>query len=396
MSEFTDHKALRIKKIESFCIAIINRDNPQQVVKENWDLIENINPEDVISVVHNLSKLDFSMATLKEGINKVLNLFYKALNQNDWQELKENSFFSILLQNNQVLDKKLKEIRQFNRDINKNPENTETIKELKNRFTELIAYDSYYQLKENVIFPVLEKKWTDIGCLAVMWSFHDDIRRALKQTVAILTEKKFDLKEFNRVSAKVFFVTNAIKFREEQILYPMIIKTISKKEIDKMHISANEFNLPFAKLKQKKTDNELDDNKEINLGTGYVTAKEISLMFNHLPVDITYVDENDKVKYFSTPKKRFFPRTNSIIGRNVRNCHPKESVDVVENIIDAFRKGKKDSASFWIRIKDMFLLIQYFAIRDTDKTYRGVLEVTQEINEIQEIKGEKRLLDWEK
>ncbi|MCK5538287.1 MAG: PAS domain-containing protein, partial [Bacteroidales bacterium] len=96
------------------------------------------------------------------------------------------------------------------------------------------------------------------------------------------------------------------------------------------------------------------------------------------------------------PKKRFFPRTNSIIGRNVRNCHPKESVDVVENIIDAFRKGEKDSASFWIRIKDMFLLIQYFAIRDTDKTYKGVLEVTQEINEIQEIKGEKRLLDWEK
>jgi PAS domain S-box-containing protein len=113
-----------------------------------------------------------------------------------------------------------------------------------------------------------------------------------------------------------------------------------------------------------------------------------------LPVDITYVDENNKVKFFSTPEKRIFRRTNSIIGRDVKNCHPHESVHVVEQIVEAFRRGEKDKASFWIRMKGEMILIQYFVVRDEDGNYRGVVEVSQEITEIQNIQGEKRLLDW--
>ena len=107
------------------------------------------------------------------------------------------------------------------------------------------------------------------------------------------------------------------------------------------------------------------------------------------------MDENDKVVYFSSPKKRIFPRTKSIIGRDVHNCHPPESVHVVEEIVKSFRSGKKDVASFWINMKGQKLLIQYFAIRDENGNYKGVVEVTQEIFEIQSLQGEKRLLDWE-
>ena len=119
-------------------------------------------------------------------------------------------------------------------------------------------------------------------------------------------------------------------------------------------------------------------------------------MFNHLPVDITFVDENNKVKYFSTPPKRIFPRTTSIIGRDVNNCHPPESVHVVEQIVEAFRDGTKDKASFWIKMMGDYILIQYFAIRDEEGNYRGVVEVSQEISEIKSLEGEQRLLDWEK
>jgi len=119
------------------------------------------------------------------------------------------------------------------------------------------------------------------------------------------------------------------------------------------------------------------------------------LLFNHLPVDITFVDENDKVAYFSAPKKRIFPRTKTIIGRDVHNCHPPESVHVVEKIVDSFRNGKKDVANFWIDMKGIKVLIQYFAIRDEHGNYKGVTEVSQEISEIQNLQGEKRLLDWE-
>ena len=117
-------------------------------------------------------------------------------------------------------------------------------------------------------------------------------------------------------------------------------------------------------------------------------------MFNHLPVDITYVDENDEVRFFSTPKKRVFHRSISIIGRKVQNCHPPDSVHIVEKIVEAFRRGEKDEASFWIHMRDDYLLIRYFAVRDAGGKYRGVLEVTQEIGDIQKIEGEKRLLDW--
>ena len=136
------------------------------------------------------------------------------------------------------------------------------------------------------------------------------------------------------------------------------------------------------------------EDKFANLGTGYLTIEQIKLIFNHLPVDVTYVDENNKVKYFSTPKKRIFPRTTAIIDREVDNCHPPESVHVVRKIIESFRNGEKDQADFWIKMKGEYILIQYFAVRDELKNYKGVIEVSQEISGIKAIDGEKRLLDW--
>jgi len=129
------------------------------------------------------------------------------------------------------------------------------------------------------------------------------------------------------------------------------------------------------------------------LGTGELSVEQIELIFNHLPVDITYVDEHDKVRYYSTPSKRIFPRTNAILGREVRNCHPPESVHVVEEIIESFRTGNRSKADFWIKIKGELILIQYFAVRDKLGKYRGVIEVSQEISNIKSLEGEKRLLD---
>ena len=131
-----------------------------------------------------------------------------------------------------------------------------------------------------------------------------------------------------------------------------------------------------------------------NLGTGILSTEQIKLIFNHLPVDITFVDEHNKVKYFSSPTKRIFPRTVAIIGRDVSNCHPKESVHVVEEIVDSFRNGEKSQADFWIKMRGEFILIQYFAVRDAQGDYRGVIEVSQEVSEIRALEGEKRLLDW--
>ncbi|MCW3789495.1 PAS domain-containing protein, partial [Plebeiibacterium sediminum] len=157
-----------------------------------------------------------------------------------------------------------------------------------------------------------------------------------------------------------------------------------------------ELGFPYIQPKRIKKD-EMEtafDDGVINLGTGKVNVEQIKLIFNHLPVDITFVDENNKVCYFSTPPKRIFPRTTAIIGREVSNCHPPESVHVVEQIVESFRSGEKDQVDFWIKMRGEYILIQYFAVHDEKGNYKGVIEVSQEISGIKALEGEKRLLDW--
>jgi DUF438 domain-containing protein len=118
-------------------------------------------------------------------------------------------------------------------------------------------------------------------------------------------------------------------------------------------------------------------------------------MLTHLPVDLSFVNENDEVVYYSQTKERIFPRSPGVIGRKVQNCHPPKSVDTVQKILDEFRAGKKDVADFWIQLQGKFFHIRYFALRDVSGNYRGTLEVSQDITDIRKLDGQKRLLDWQ-
>lgn len=127
---------------------------------------------------------------------------------------------------------------------------------------------------------------------------------------------------------------------------------------------------------------------------GYMTVDQVNLLLRTMPLDLTYVDENDKVIFYNRGEERVFPRSAGIIGREVRFCHPPKSVGTVLKILEEFRKGNKNEASFWINFKGRLIYIRYFAVRDADKKYRGVIEMSQDITEIKEIEGEKRLLEW--
>lgn len=122
---------------------------------------------------------------------------------------------------------------------------------------------------------------------------------------------------------------------------------------------------------------------------------QINLVFTHLPVDISLVDENDRVVYYSDCPDRIFPRSPAVIGRAVQNCHPADSVATVNRILDAFRNGEQKRAEFWITFGGRFILIQYFAVFDGKGSYRGCLEVSQDVTKIRQLEGEKRLLDWQ-
>lgn len=388
---------LRIQKLTEIFYAIYYRRYALQVIRQNQTYIDQARPTDIIKIVDQLVRNNVPMAGLKTGINKFLNLLHKSLLSRDIPLPEAGSLLEYCMINNMEIGNLLKATRPFIKKINDEPHHPETREKLSAQFTGLAKTGNYYLIKENILFPLLEKHWKDYRCLKVMWSFHDDIRKELHQIIGLLTEPEIDLARFNRLSGALFFNMNAIRFREERILFPVILQTIPAENLNTLLPECVKIGFPYFNPDLppgEEISETLPPAGIIDLQSGVLTPEQIRLIFNHLPVDITFVDENDHVKYFSTPQDRIFPRSDSIIGRNVRNCHPPESLHVVEEILDTFRKGKRDSATFWIKIKEETVLIQYFACRDGKGNYKGVVEVSQVITGIQELTGERRILDW--
>jgi DUF438 domain-containing protein len=159
---------------------------------------------------------------------------------------------------------------------------------------------------------------------------------------------------------------------------------------------ANEVAGTVGKIEEERPNNfyQADHSSEIPLKTGFLTVEQLDLMLTNLPIDVTFVDENDKVRYFTQGKERIFTRTAAIIGRDVQNCHPPQSMHVVQKILDEFKAGTKDLAEFWIPMGEAFVHIRYFALRDENGAYKGVIEVSQNVASIRALEGERRLLDW--
>jgi hypothetical protein len=147
-------------------------------------------------------------------------------------------------------------------------------------------------------------------------------------------------------------------------------------------------------VKKEKIEEPIMSVKTLRFETGSLSKKEVEAVFDSLPIDISFVDKEDRVKYFNKAEERIFVRTKAVIGRKVQLCHPQKSVDVVNSILEAFKAGEKDSAEFWIQMNHRLILIKYFAVRDKNGKYLGTMEVTQDITDIKTIEGEKRLLDW--
>ncbi len=401
MSEFTNKKEKRAQAFADFTERLIRGEKGKILMEEYAFLFDTLVPADVITAVDLLYRREIPLEELKTGINKMLNLFHLRLKAYPALEPPPGSFPDLLKRNNAQLKKKLARLRTINTDINRDPSRRdELVPVLLEGFRDVERFVRMYEIKENVLFPVLEKHWDDWRCVQVMWSYHDDIRREIKEVIRELEKQPFDLQAFNKWTGDLYFNMHTIIFRDDFILVPVMLERLPDDVIKAMTREAAGMDFPFVAPEKvedgrERKRGEASSGQLVDLGTGALTPEQIALLFNHLPVDITYVDENDEVRFFSSPKKRIFPRSISIIGRKVQNCHPPDSVHIVERIVEAFRKGEKDEATFWIRHRGEFLLIRYFAVRDEQRRYRGVLEVSQEISELRNLKGEKRLLDWE-
>ncbi len=395
MSEFTNKSELRIKRLTEYTVGLIEKRNGKELLDKYEILSTKFTPLDILITFDNLFELNIDLEVMKKVSNKLFNALYSNLKENVKLEYKKDSIVDYLVRDNKAVINHLKTTKKYIKEIN-NEIRKDTIKELIKSFEEFQKFTIHYTVKENIIFPEMEKRWEHFQCLKLMWSFHDDIRRNISKALEILKSDSFDLKLFNYHCTKSYFDIHTIIIREEKVLFPIMIDTFDKEILDNMLKQVSESGLHYVEIKAHSEGKQTNSYKNnlIKLATGEINIEQLELIFNHLPVDITFVDETDTVKYFSTPKHRIFPRSTGIIGRKVQNCHPPESVGIVNKIVASFKNGDKDKASFWIKMKENYVLIEYFAVRDEQGTYKGVLEVSQEISGIQKIRGERRLLDW--
>ncbi len=263
---------------------------------------------------------------------------------------------------------------------------------------QLAEIDKHFLRKENQLFPIIETKGIT-GPSKVMWALHDDIRNFIKDVRKRVADGKMEKVAMESLSKMV----NDMIYKEEHILFPMTLETLSEDEWAKVRKGEEEIGYAWIKPETQwkpaagSFQQELLAEKigSLNLDTGQLTADQVNLIFTHLPIDISFVNEQDEVAYYSATPERIFPRSPGVIGRKVQNCHPPKSVGMVEKILSSFKEGTKDVAEFWIQMRGKVLHIRYFAVRDQSGKYRGCLEVSQDITDIQKITGQKRLLDWE-
>jgi len=277
---------------------------------------------------------------------------------------------------------------------------------LRGLFNNLYDVDKHYQRKEYLLFPFLEKMEIT-GPPKVMWGKHDEIRELIKGSIEVLQTTEMTKEEFEAVAEIILNVAASgakeMITKEEEILFPMSLDVLT--EADWYEISKQSLEIGFClydpvvnwkpEWAEEQSINESQKSgSHIQLPSGSFSAEEIMTILNTLPVDITFVDKDDKVKYFSQSAERIFQRNRAILNRDVRHCHPPASAHIVDKIIEDFKSGRQNSAPFWINMGGKMIHIEYFALRNDKGEYLGTLEVSHNITPYRELEGEQRILSY--
>ena len=383
--------------LEETLWAIANDNNVNDFIERFDKDIEAIDKEDVDRILQKFLGLDIDFDTNPKFLK-----FYNGILKKKILEAKLNNYpkghpLRVYLEENIFIKELIAKLRAVV-EIN--------LMEFSKTFDILATVEKHFARKENQLFPYLEKYgWTSPS--QNMWAFHDRIRNEIKVLRSDI-EKKY-LPNVHRNSRILFDSLENIMEIEESRLLPNAYNMLSEDDWKEMREGDEEIGWmiatppPYPEIPKyihpskdktkRKLPFGLDD--KTHFDEGYLTMEQVNFIFKFLPVDLTYVDENDRVVFYNRGEDRVFPRSAGIIGREVKFCHPPKSVNQVLMILEEFKKGTQDVADFWINFKGKFIHIQYFAVRDENKNYKGVIEMSQDVTDIRKLEGEKRLLDWE-
>ena len=351
----------------------------------------------------------------KEDIQQMMELFQDVLDRSRPDLPEDHPIMCYLRENDEMrrLLKQVEELAQY--------------PVIKNQWLEL--YDELHKFrlhlsrKQNQLYSILERKGFDRPT-TTMWLLDDFIRDEIRDARRLLEENKDD--EFIAMQPTVVADVLDLMQKEETVLYPTSLAMIRPSEFEEMKSGDRE--IGFAWIRVGKEAPKADTTKEavpataaagfanelasllgkygfgggstpgalLEVATGQMTLEQINLVYKHMPVDFSYVDENEIVRFYTDTDHRVFPRSKNVIGRDVKNCHPRTSVHLVEEIVEKFRRGEQNEVDFWINKPGLFIYIYYVAVRDEEGRFRGVLEMMQDCTRIRSLEGSRTLLSWDK
>jgi len=417
MSEFINNREVRQQKLKELILRLHDGASVEDVQKDFNKLTDGVSPTEITEMeqalvdegmpVSDIQRLcDVHAAVFKGSIEDIHKDDGEILQRDDWHPISvlksENRAIEHLIDNE--LAGRLENFLSDGSSIRKNL----VVKSL----MKLATIDKHYSRKENLIFPYMEKH--DITAPPqVMWGVDDEIREKIKDVLAVLDSAEIDAALVVEKSDEIIINVKDMIFKEEEIMVPMILEKFLPKEWIAIEKASAEIGYTLLsdvgrwaqsesqaedvqEAKQSSVNSsthiQKDSAAKISFDAGAMTAEEVNAVLNTVPLDMTFVGADNRVKYFTQGKERVFDRPITIIGREVKHCHPPKSVHIVEQIVEDLRSGKKDNEDFWIKMGDMFVYIRYFAVRNKQGQFLGTLEVTQDIKSITELEGEKRLM----
>lgn len=414
MSEIIDNARRRKDLLKHMILQLHEGHAPDAVRPQLVRLLGQVPYGDVVEVEQELIAEGLPVTEVLKLCDVHTEALQGAISQEGARQAPPGHPVDILRQENRALEWELGRIASRMADIAALPDEadaTEALAGIRGHVNALMDVDKHYQRKEHLLFPFLEKRGIS-GPPTVMWGKHDEARAMLKDAIASLEAAAGGATAGDAKSLHVLALgpaTDAVAGmidKEEQILFPMCLDTLTdaewwdvargSAEIGFCLIDPDENWRPEGLVEGAGGDDGTGAaGSRVTLPSGSMTVPELTAILNTIPFDLTFVDRDDTVRFFTQGPERIFARTRAILGRKVQYCHPPSSVHVVDRILDAFRSGEKDEASFWIQMRGRFLHIEYRALRAADGAYLGCLEISQDLTAKRALTGERRLLAWD-
>ncbi|MBI9048965.1 MAG: DUF438 domain-containing protein [Anaerolineaceae bacterium] len=403
MSEYINNTNKRKEQIKGLLKQIHAGAKPESLKGEFENILRETNAAEITDIEQMLIEEGLPSEEIQNLCDVHVLLFKDTLDEASTPETMPGHPVRYYTLENQAIRSRLEALNTIIKNLENSP-SADKLQVLKQLVQTITSFEKHYARKENILFPYLEKKGFG-GPSTVMWGIHDKIRAGWKQTLQRLNESDNPADAISQTKEIITSFSEQMQdmiYKEEKILFPAAIERLTPAEWQAIAQQETEIGYSFiqpenapVQVEIPETHNKADRIVEgqFPLDTGVLSLQQINMMIKALPVDITFVDENDEVRFFSLTKDRVFQRSPAIIGRKVQNCHPPQSVDKVQRILEDFKSGKRDEAEFWIQMGEKFVVISYYALRDEKGTYRGTVEVSLDAAHYRGLQGERRLLD---